>query len=412
MRRESHRYRGVRRSSRGAGWGHRAVYVASAIAAASLVAGFGLAGYWFGTFSHVYSQATATGFESAPYEVKFLSAAVTSAAYLPDVNYTGVTWNSTTGPCSIPVNASFVGMGVNGTNASANMLNQAGALNPLNLSAGDAYNYTLNGTYNLVCLNAITNGTVTYLWQNYLISNGTLNATGWNNVALAANNITALPQFNVSLADLTGNATQTNNSINVTGCNPVVALNLTDNDTAAELANCPFFVGNNQTTYVPHAGFYWDATDNGTAGTWVNTANGTNETSFWHPNQYGYLPGDQVFYIAMQFGGPAGTLPNMTYEVVISMAGATPIPQAFFVSTGAGGVNETLVFAFDMTAAWYSALPGGYYGYPGANQTLTGGFDSAIYAAVDTFSATVSQCYVDAAGAMACPDSLGGAAFP
>jgi len=413
MRRESHRYRGVRRSSRGAGWGHRAVYVASAIAAASLMAGFGLAGYWFGTFSHTYNQATATGFEGAPYGVIFLSAGVTEAAFVNNINYTNVTWNSSTGPCS---SLNYTG---------ANVLNQTGALNPLNLSSPNATNSKNNSgpgnATTIVCLNAINNANETYLWENYsgynpfdnasaIAANSNEsslnNSTGWDNITLAANNSTLTPpQFNISLANLTGNANNSNTTLNITGCNPVIAGN---NSTGqAELANCPFFATNNNTTYIPHAGFY------ASNGSWVSEANysARNNSTLWHPNQTGYLPSDSVFYLSMEF---VNTLPNVTYEVVVSLAGATPIPQVFFVNTGSGGLNETLTFVFDMTAAWFTQMPGGGYGFNDFNATNNsyGGFGSDVFAAIDTFSATVSQCYLDASAMVACPDTLGGTGFP
>lgn len=388
MRRESHRYRGVRRSSRGAGWGHRAVYVASAIAAASLVTGFGLAGYWFGTFSHTYSQATATGFESAPYGVYFLSAGATSAAFVDNINYTNITPFSTTGPCSA---LNFTGV---------NELSQSGAMNATNLSAANATN-SKNTTDTIICLDSISNGTISYLWGNYSGYDpfmGTVNnSTGWDNISVAANNTSlTAPLFNISMANLTGNANLSNTTLNITGCNPAI---LANNSTGASLlSNCPFFAGNNNTNYVPHNGFY------ASNGTWISE-----NTTYWHPGEYGYLAGDTVFYASIEF---ANAIPNVTYEAVLSFAGATPIPQVFFLNTGVGG-NETVTFVFDMTAAWFTALPGGAYGLNDGNVTnATGGFGSWVFAAVDTFSITVSQCYIDASSMMACPDTLGGTGFP
>lgn len=379
MRREGHRYRGVRRSGRGAGWGHRAVYVASAIAAASLVAGFGLAGYWFGTFSHTYSQITTTGFESAPYGVVFLSAGATYAAFV-GFNYTNVTWNSTTGPCSA--------LPANGTNE----LNQSGPAGAFNLSASNLTTSS-NATLTFVCLNAVDGGNISYLWQNYS-GHDPLNQSGWDNLSGAANGSQPAPTFNLGL-NMTGE--NSTGSVNITGCNPSVdGSNLTG---AAELANCPFFAGNNQTTYVPHNGFY------ASNGTWINE-----NATWWHPLQTGYLDSDSVFYATIEF---VDTIPNVTYESVVDFAGATPVPQVFFLNTGAGGNNETVTFVFDMTAAWFTALPGNEMGYGDGNVTNeTGGFHSNIFAAIDTFSITVSQCYIDGSGMVACPDTLGGTGFP
>ena len=387
MRRESHRYRGVRRSSRGAGWGHRAVYVASAVAAASLIAGFGLAGYWFGTFSHTYSQATASGFETAPYGVKFLSAGATEAGLIPNLNWTGNNTTGINGPCQ-QLGSGNTSISLNTT---ANWLNQSGALNATIL--GSPNNNTLaNSNLTVFCLDAVNNAAVSYLWGQWT------NQTSWDNITAAANNTTA-PQFNVTLANLTGNYTNPaeNGSLVFNGCNPVP---LSDNNTSlGALANCPFFAGNNETTYLPHAGFY------NSTGQWVNeSTNASPDPAYWHPNETGYLPGDTVFYAAIEF---QDAQPNITYQVDVEFAGATPIPQVFFVNSGVGG-NQTVLFLFDMSLAWTTGLPGSDYGYGNA----TGPFYSSVIAAIDTFSVTVSQCYIDHAGLMACPDSLGGATVP
>jgi hypothetical protein len=385
MRREGHRYRGVRRSSRGAGWGHRAVYVAAAIAAASLVAGFGLAGYWFGTFSHTYNQATASGFETAPYGVKFLSAGATYAGLIPNLNFTSNA-SGQFGPCA---NLS------SGNTSSANHLNQSGARNATILSHANANN-SRNASFTVFCLDAVSAGNISYLWTPYTF--GMNNSTGWDNIGLAANNTTA-PYYNVSLSELTGNtSTAANNTINITGCNPLPSANNSTKALAA-LANCPFFAGNNKTEYVPHAGFF------NSSGVWINeTTNKSPDAAYWHPNETGYLPSDSVFYAALEF---SNATPNVTYEVDVDFAGATPLPQVFFVNTGAGG-NETVVFLFDMSLAWTTGLPGIDYGFTNA----TGPFYSSVIASIDTFSLTVSQCYLDHSNKMACPDSLGGVSFP
>jgi hypothetical protein len=388
MGRESHRYRGVRRRSTG-GWGHRAIYVAAAVATASLVSGFALAGYWFGTFSHVFPQATAQGLESAPYHVVFLGMGATYAGLLDYLNFTNVTWNSTTGPCE--------NVTANGTN----MLNSTGASMALNLSmpnATDSSNATVGAgnETTIVCLNAVDNGGITELWGNYT------NQSGWDNVSAPSNASFGNVTYNVSLANLTGNANLSGDTLNITGCNPVV-----NNTSIPELTNCPFFASNNNTTYLPHAGF-WDN------GVWYSEANSSdnNSSTFWHPNQTGYLPSDSVFYASVLF---YDTAPNVTYEVDVEFQGATPIPQVFFVNTGSGDQNDTVTFVFDTTIAWTTALTNNSYGLVDGNVTNGtgfGSFDSYVVAQIGTVSVTVSQCYVDASAQLACPDTLGGSAFP
>lgn len=92
MRRESHRRRGLSRASSG-GWGHRAVYVSAAIATAALVTGFALAGFYFGTFDHVFAHSSAQGSSNAPYGVVYLGEYATYAGLIPGLNFTNVTFN-------------------------------------------------------------------------------------------------------------------------------------------------------------------------------------------------------------------------------------------------------------------------------------------------------------------------------
>jgi len=379
MGRESHRYRGVRRRS-AAGWGHRAIYVAAAVATASLVSGFALAGYWFGTFSHVFPQATAQGLETAPYNVEFLGMGATYAGLLNYLNFTGVSWNSSSGPC------------MNVTANGSNVLNQTGAFSALNLSAPNATDSN-NMSVTIVCLNSVYNSVVNETWA---LGGSELNQSSWNNISAPSNFSFGDPTYNVSLFNLTGNANLTGSSLNITGCNPVV-----NNTSIPKLADCPFFASDANTTYLPHAGF-WNN------GNWISEAN----TTYWHPGQYGYLPSDSVFYASVEF---YQTLPNVTYEVVVDFQGATPIPQVFFVNTGAGGANDTVTFVFDTSIAWTTALTNNSYGltdYNATNGTGFGSFDSYVVAAIGTVSMTVSQCYVDASAQVACPDTLGGSAFP
>ncbi len=381
MRRESHRYRGVRRSSRGAGWGHRAVYVASAIAAASLITGFGLAGYWFGTFSHTFSQASVSGFETAPYGVVFLTAGAQYASMIPNLNFTANNTTGTVGPCQ---NLSSDGPGTN-------ELNQSGATNYTVLSAANSTN-SRNTTETIICLDAVNDGAVSYLWGAHT------NQTSWDSIGSAANNTTA-PLFNESLENLTGNASGAGSVLTIPGCDPVVGNGTNATAAYTKLANCAFFAGNNQTTFYPHAGFY------NSTGVWINEANASSpDPAYWAPGQTGYAPSDLVFYAAIGF---VNAVPNTTYEAEVSFAGATPIPQVFWLNTGAGG-NETVIFVFDMTIAWLTGLTGADYGFANA----TGPFYSSIIASINTFSVTVSQCGIDAQSMVACPDSLGGATMP
>ena len=382
MRRESHRRRGIRRARAG-GWGHRAVYAGAIVATASLLAGFGVAGFYFGTFSHVFPQSSASGSETAPYGVYYLSEGATYAGLLPNANFTNATGG---GPCQ--------NLTANGTNT----LNTTSPLNPILLNASNPVN-SINVTTTYVCLNAVFNGTITNQWD---FINGTAgnftNNSFWDNISAPVNNTTdnnvSAGWYNISLFNLTGNANLTGSSINMSGCAPVFT-------NVSLLPNCRWFQTNNQTTFMPHGGF------TAPNGTWISQANNSSpDPWYWHPGQMGYLPGDQVYQATLAFADY--TPSNMTYQVLVYFEGATPIPQIYYVNTGAGtgtlGVNETVTFVFDMTVAWTTALAGNLFGSTN-NTTTNGGMFSGIIADVGTVSIIVSQCLVDASGSTVCPEN-------
>ena len=354
MRRESHRRRGLSRASSG-GWGHRAVYVSAAIATAALVTGFALAGFYFGTFDHVFAHSSAQGSSNAPYGVVYLGEYATYAGLIPGLNFTNVTFNGMpgAGPCH--------NVTANGSNELNNSSVKPGVV--LNLSAPDLNNSLINTTSDtnittFVCLNAVNEGNITYLWQfvnGTFVQSGTnatdlfsdANYTGWDNVSLEANNTTVMGNgtFNESLANLTGNANLSGDWLNESGCLPVFQLNNTSD--VANVTHCSFFDMNNNTTFIPHYGF-WGTNSTCPTGCWINETNSSGlDPAYWEPNQTGYLPSDQVYQASIGF---LGNITNATYEVVVSFQYATPIPQVVFVNTG-GGQNETLTFLFDMTDA-------------------------------------------------------------
>lgn len=380
MRRDSHRRRGVRRARSG-GFGHRAVYAGAIVAVASLLAGFGVAGFYFGTFSHIFPQSSASGSQNAPYGVYYLSAGATYAGLLPNVNWT----NASAGPCQ------------NGTANGTNTLNNTSALNPINLSASNTTN-SVNNTTTYICLNWVFNGNISYAW-NFV--NGTFmnftNYTSWDNVSAPLNNTSVnnntAATFNMSLENLTGNLNLSNSTINMTGCDPV----WTNLSNISNFTNCRFYAANNNTTFMPHGGFY------APNGTWISEANNTSyDPWYWHPNQTGYLPSDQVYQATLEFANY--TPANMTYQVMVDFGGATPVPQIYYVNTGGGGENETVTFVFDMSLAWTTAIPGNFSGAMN-NTTTNFGFFSGIVAQISSASIIVSQCYVDSSLATVCPSA-------
>jgi hypothetical protein len=394
MGRESHRYRGVRRRS-AAGWGHRAIYVAAAVATASLVSGFALAGYWFGTFSHVFPQATAQGLEIPPYNVAFVGMGAGNAIDLGFFNFT----NSSAGPCVLP--------GYNGTNNGTlvNDTQYAGnnTANPLVLSNIYAPNTIAVGPANFTdffCLNAVNNSQITDLWGNWTY-NGSSGPGGWQNITAPSNASFANVTYNNTLANITGlndSALFNNTWENFTGCNPV----MNASQEIGNFTNCDFFASNNNTTYLPHAGFWDSATG------WVSEDNVSfDHAALWHPNQTGYLASDEVFYASVEF---YNVEPNVTYEVDADLQGATPVPEIVYVNTGpTAGANYTLDFVFDETIAWSTWLSGNQTGVNDTN--VSGGFGSFhsfVIAQIGTVSMTVSQCTVDNSGLEACPETVVG----
>jgi hypothetical protein len=412
MRRESHRRRGLSRASSG-GLGHRAIYFGAGVATAALVVGFALAGFYFGTFAHVFNSSSASGNSGSPYGVLYLGEYATYAGLVPGLNFTNLT--NGTGPC--------VNVTANGTDQLNNSSLGPGA--SINLTSPNINDTIVNTTSdtnftNFVCMNAVDQGNITYLWQyvnGTFVSSGTnasdyfsdANYTAWDNVSAEANNtsgtngVNGNGTFNESLANLTGNANLSGEWLNETGCSPVFSVtNATD---FANASRCAFFEMNNNTTYLPHAGF-WGYNSTCPGGCWITEANNTSlDPAYWEPNQTGYLPSDQVYQATIGF---IGNLTNQTYEVVVSMQYVTPIPQVVFVNSGTGQ-NATLTFLFDMTLAWTTALGNSSYGLNDSNPNGTNGYFSAVVASVGTVSITVYQCYVDASGNATCPDTTGGA---
>ncbi len=148
MRRESHRRRGLSRASSG-GWGHRAVYVGAVIAAAALVAGFGVAVLVYGPIGTPFHQLSGSTLGSPPRGVEFGSASEVLATDLNLSNLTGFpTWNWTnaTGNFTGPCNESGIFNGTTFVGASNNST-------PVNISVG-------GNTTTLVCLNSVNNGVV------------------------------------------------------------------------------------------------------------------------------------------------------------------------------------------------------------------------------------------------------------
>jgi len=346
MRRENHRRRGVSRASAG-GFGHRAVYIGAAVATAALLAGFGAAILVYGPLGTPTHQIGGTTLNVPPAGVTFGNASLAFAAGLNLLNATGGGWNWSEnstgfyGPCShsgiyLP----------NGSYAASN-------------NASSAVNLTGNTT--LVCLNSVTNGTLNATW--YYAANGsqqvfnTYNATGY------------VPNGSY-FTDSQGN--------NITACDNWTLFHTIIQGGAYNQSYLPcdtYFEMNNNTNWLP-----------------AFNATGNSSLTLWSPMQNGYLPNDLVYAIPVYFS-------NLTkggvYEVSVAIEGVTPVAQTFFFNFTGKGTNNTVLFTFDMTAAWLMDLGV-------TNQTPFNSTSMAIYGSIGTVSGIVSECGA-ANGVAVCP---------
>ncbi len=361
MRRESHRRRGMYRASSGA-WGHRAVYIGAVVATAAVIAGFGAALVVYGPLGASYRQSSATTSPAAPTGVVYGDAeqALATSLVLTNATAGNASWNWTNGG---PCNASGL-LAQNGTYGYYDTNGTAGG-----------YDVT-PGNVTLICLNSVGatpssdgfGGVLNATWY-YNASGAPLIANDWNATGgiasgadydSATQNITACNDFDTSaIAGLQWNQTHITN---VTTGNP--------------LTECAtFYQMDNNTNITPSFG-------------------GFGASSEWDPNQSGYAPADVIYEIPVIFENSSL---NGTYEIDVSIGGVTPVAQTFFVNNTVhgSGLSGTVLFTFDMTAAWLYDTSLNYSGAP-ANSSLP-----EIYGAVGLVSAIVTEC----SGTNVCPNA-------
>jgi len=342
MRRENHRRRGVYRASAG-GWGHRAVYVGAAVATAALLAGFGAAILVYGPLGVPSHQIGGTTLNVPPAGVTFGNASLAFAAGLNLVNSTGVGWNWSENATGFfgPCNQSGVYMG-------------GGAYLAHN-NASSAVNLTGNTT--LVCLNSVNNGTLNATW--YYLANGSLavtnsyNATGY------------VPDGSYYTA----------NGVNISACDNFTTFHEIIQGGPYNQSYLPcdtYFEMNNNTNWLPSFG--------------------VNNSTLWSPMQNGYLPNDLVYAIPVYFSNQTK---GGVYEISVGIEGVTPVAQTFYFNYTGKGTNNTVLFTFDMTAAWLMDLAV-------TNETPFNTSSMAIYGDIGTVSSIVSECG-NANGVAVCP---------
>jgi hypothetical protein len=352
MRREnSHRRRGVYRARAG-GWGHRAVYVGAAVATAALLAGFGAAILVYGPLGQPTRQIGGSTLNVPPRGVSFGPAGIVFANALSSNNSTlnggaiglNLTWNETGGVSNGPCNTT--GVWDNGTQFNATNVSQP---------------WNLTGHVALVCLNAVSHGNITATWYNGTAGQG-----------LIYNNYTSGGVVNGSYYTGYG-------AVNISSCSNWSLFHNINTTYGSYIPCQTYFEMNANTTYLPSF--------NGT-----NNAGPNSTESLWSPGQNGYASDDLVYVIPVYF---ANTSANATYEITIAAAGITPVAQTFFFNNTAPGENSTVLFAFDMTAAWLMDLTV-------TNETPFHSTSQAIYASVGVVSSIVTECGL-ANGYAVCP---------
>ncbi len=356
MRRENHRRRGMSRASSG-GWGHRAVYVGAAVATAALLAGFGAAVLIYGPLGSPSRTLAGSTLNVAPTGVTFGNASITYASGLNLINATGseFSWNGSGGAPVGPCNQSGIDVNLSGSYVYSN--NASGAVG-------------LYGNTTLVCLNSVDEGALNATWYW-----GTANNTNASNEGkfLINNTYTAGGIPNGSFFN--------NGFVNISSC-----------------SNWSMYHNINTTTYngsyIPCETYF--QMDNGT--TWLPSFSGNNST-LWAPNQSGYAPYDLVYAIPIVFGPTARV---GTYSLSVAIGGVTPVAQTFYFNETANpaapglGENNTVLFTFDMTAAYLLDLSV-------TNITPFNASSFPIYASVGVVSSIVSECGTNATGQAVCP---------
>jgi hypothetical protein len=350
MRRESHRRRGVYRASSGA-WGHRAVYIGAVVATAAVIAGFGAALVVYGPIGTPTRQLSGTTIGIPPKGVEFGNAqqalasglTLTGANGFPQWNWTNATTGNFTGPCQ--------GSGVLADNGSGFYLGANNTTAAVNISAG-------GGNVTLVCLNSVNNGTLGATWNatnSYNVTNG-LPDGSYTNTSLG--NISSCNQWVGGLPSPVWNSTHLINNASFAPC-------------------ATYYQMNNNTSYVTSFGGSYHG------------GNYTNST-VWAPGEMGYGPNDVVYELPVVFTNASI---NGTYEISVAIQGVTPVAQTFYFVDTIGGTSaapDTVLFTFDMTAAWLfdtSVVLNQTGGLVPANFTT-----ALIYGAIGLTSAIITEC--------------------
>jgi hypothetical protein len=355
-------------------WGHRAIYLGAVVATAAVVVGFGAALVIYGPVGTPTRQLSGTTVPVPPRGVmlgnaqEILASALnlTGAAGYPNWNWTNSS-GAFTGPCNAsgvlnPANGSYAFFNTNGTGQ--------------NLS-------TVGGNVTLVCLNSVGvtldnlfGGGISATWYSSPLGNQTSFNT-YNNTNFVADG-----------------SFYTDGLVNVSSCNQwntstptgLAAWNATHIVNGSFRPCATYYEMNNNTTWIPSFGGQFNGTFFA-SGPYIDLPTFNNST-LWAPDELGYLPTDIVYELPVVFTNASL---NGTYEISVAIQGVTPVAQTFYFNDTIGGTSaapDTVLFVFDMTAAWLydTTVMLNQTGVPAPTNL------SLIYGAIGTTSAVVTEC--------------------
>lgn len=329
------------------------------MATAAVIAGFGAAVLIYGPIGSPYRQLTGTSSYTPPVGVTFGTGQAVLGSQLP-------------APSASQPNVFNLG----GYSNASSVCNASGVFSygavgiPL-FSLGTGNITSGNTTY--VCLNSVgANATAPF---------GIVNST-WNAGLVGGKTLTDLQGQTYIPEDQNYSA----NGQNVASCNNFTApagsaiwqssWNLTHINNGSFTPCNTFYQMNSNTTVIPS----FDGVLN-------STGKAPGNSSTWVINETGYLASDVVYEVPVNFNGSAT---DGLYQFSVDIGGVTPVAQVFNLNyTGHGLSNATVVFVFDMTAAWLFDASYSYNGTGGvpSNSTLP-----EIYGAIGLVSMIVTEC--------------------
>jgi hypothetical protein len=343
------------------------VYIGAVVATAAVIAGFGAAVLIYGPIGTPYRQLSGSTLGAPPTGVSFGNGEEVLASGLPAYNITAPNI-----------------FDLNGYSNASSVCNASGVwspgvptvVSPTTLRFNSTYGNVTAGNTTYVCLNSV--GAIPYG------PFGFVNST-WSKFLVGTTYLTDLQGYTA----IPNNQSYVNGAQTVASCNnftaPASALpwqspwNQTHINNGSFVPCNTYYQMNNNTSALPS----FDGVLNSTGAIPGNS-------TLWVHNETGYMASDVVYEVPVNFNINAT---NGLYEISIAEGGVTPVAQTFYFNDTAYGVgNGTVVFVFDMTAAW---LFDASYGYNGTGAFSASSMLPQIYGAVGLVSVVVSECTSD-----------------